>query len=251
MTGPVLEVTDLGVTFGHGRGRAVRAVHDVSLRVAPGRTLAVVGESGSGKTTLARAVCGLQPYTEGTVRFLGSELRPGRVDPRMQMVFQDPYGSLHPRIRVGAQISGFWRRTGVGRDAVADRLAELLHLVGLDVRDAHRFPHEFSGGQRQRIGIARALAADPALLICDEPVSALDVSIQAQIINLLSDLRDRLSLSYLFISHDLHLVRRIAEDVIVMYRGEAVEAGPVEQVFDDPQNSYTRELLAATPRLPE
>ena len=251
MTGRLLEVDDLGVTF---KRRGLRtpplvAVDGVSFTLEAGRTLAIVGESGSGKTTVARAICGLQSRSTGRVRFDGVELVDGEIDPRIQMIFQDPFGSLNPRSPVGRQITAYWKLHGMPGVERARRLAEIMQLVGLDVRDAHRYPHEFSGGQRQRIGIARALTAEPSLLICDEPVSALDVSIQAQIINLLDGLQDRLHLAFLFISHDLQLVRRLADDVMVMYRGRAVEYGPTESIFESPTDPYTIALLAATPIL--
>lgn len=251
MSASLLEVSNLEVTFRRPglRRPSFLAVDDVSFQVEPGRTLAIVGESGSGKTTVARTVCGLQRRSAGTVRFDQTELADGSIDPRIQMIFQDPFGSLHPRTPVGDQISAFWRIHGMPRSERTRRLDEIMHLVGLDARDSDRFPHEFSGGQRQRIGIARALVAEPRLLICDEPVSALDVSIQAQIINLLDDLQERLGLAYLFISHDLQLVRRLADDVMVMYRGRAVEYGSAESIFESPEDPYTIALLAATPVL--
>lgn len=236
--------------------RDVQAVRDVSLTVAKGEALGVVGESGSGKSTLGRLLLGLMPATAGTVRFDGRAIGAGsRADwralrQRMQIVYQDPYGSLDPRRRVGAQIGDGLAIHGVsdagGRHA---RVAALLERVGLDAGHARRFPHEFSGGQRQRIGIARALATGPDFLVADEPVSALDVSIQAQITRLLSDLRRDLGLAMLFISHDLSVVRQICERVVVMYLGRVVEEGPTARVFAAPVHPYTRALISATPRI--
>ncbi|MFI6423686.1 ABC transporter ATP-binding protein [Promicromonospora sp. NPDC050880] len=255
----VLEVSGLGRTF-HGGSplarRTVRAVDGVDLVLRRGETLGVVGESGSGKSTLARMVVGLESADQGTVRYHGQDVtrraRGRRPAPRTgtQMVFQDPYTSLDPRMRVRDIVAEPLVVTRTGTAASRrDRVAELLELVGLrpDVMD--RFPHQFSGGQRQRIGIARALMRDPDVLVCDEPVSALDVTIQAQVTNLLVDLQDRLGLSILFISHDLSVVRNLAHRVLVMYRGTAVETGDVEQIFDRPGHPYTRELLASMPPL--
>ncbi|RNL86062.1 ABC transporter ATP-binding protein [Halostreptopolyspora alba] len=234
----------------------VRAVDDVSFEVRGGETLALVGESGCGKSTTGRLVLGLLRPTGGTVRYSGrdvtrmrgAELREHRR--RMQIVFQDPFSSLDPRLNVGGIVGEGLAIHRMGTPSERrGRIAELLTLVGLSPRDAGRFPHQFSGGQRQRIGIARALATSPEFLVCDEPVSALDVSIQAQIINLLRDLQHERGLGYLFISHDLNLVRHIADRVCVMYLGEIVESAPTEDLFRDPRHPYTRALLAAVPRL--
>jgi oligopeptide/dipeptide ABC transporter ATP-binding protein len=243
-----------GGAFRRG-GPAVRAVRDVSFELRRGETLALVGESGCGKSTTARLVLGLERPDSGTVRFdgadvhalTGSELRSFRR--RAQIVFQDPVGSLNPRLRVGDALGEPLRVHGiVPRQKVQERVAELLGRVGLDPGDAARYPHEFSGGQRQRIGIARALSVEPDLVVADEPVSALDVSVQAQILNLLADLQEELGLTYLFIAHDLAVVRHVARRVAVMYLGRVVETGPCEELFARPLHPYTRALLEAAPR---
>ncbi|MFI8527273.1 ABC transporter ATP-binding protein [Promicromonospora sukumoe] len=255
----VLEVSGLGRTF-HGGSplarRTVRAVDGVDLVLRRGETLGIVGESGSGKSTLARMVVGLEAADQGTVAYHGQDVtrrtRGPRPAPRTgtQMVFQDPYTSLDPRMRVRDIIAEPLVVTRTGTSASRrERVAELLELVGMRPEVMDRFPHQFSGGQRQRIGIARALMRDPDVLVCDEPVSALDVTIQAQVTNLLVDLQDRLGLSILFISHDLSVVRNLAHRVLVMYRGAVVETGDVEQIFDRPGHAYTRELLASMPPL--
>ena len=232
----------------------VQAVDGVSLAVGRGRTLGLVGESGCGKSTLARMILKLLPSDGGRILFDGTdisgwseaEMKPLRR--RIQIVFQDPYGSLNPRMNVGQILSEGLRAAGVkGRAEVAAQTERLLALVGLSPRAVDRYPHEFSGGQRQRIGIARALSVEPTLVICDEPVSALDVSIQAQIINLLKDLQDRLGLSYLFITHDLNVVGYLCHRVAVMYRGRIVEEAEAEELFENPLHPYTHALLAAAP----
>ncbi|WP_439577155.1 ABC transporter ATP-binding protein [Elioraea sp.] len=238
------------------RARPVQAVRAVDLAIARGEAVGVVGESGSGKSTLGRLLLGLIPPSEGSITFDGEPIAGAsrsawrRLRRRMQIVFQDPFGSLDPRRRVGAQIADGLVIHGLvapsGRDG---RVAALLRQVGLEPAHARRFPHEFSGGQRQRVGIARALAAEPDFLVADEPVSALDVSIQAQILALLDDLRLRLGLTLLFISHDLHVVRHLCDRVVVMYLGRVMEEGPVRAVFEAPAHPYTRALLSATPRL--
>mgnify|MGYP003586276826 CR=1 FL=1 len=232
------------------RASTFRAVDDVSFEIRAGETLGLVGESGSGKTTTARLVLRLIEPTSGAVRFRGEDVlalpRPAlrRLRRQMQMVFQDPWSSLNPRMRAGAIVEEPLVIHGVGgRAERRERVAELFRLVGLDPSEASRYPREFSGGQRQRIGLARALALEPALLVTDEPVSALDVSVQAQVLNLLMDLRDRLGLTYLFIAHDLRVVRHLCTHVAVMYRGRIVEAGPAGQVFGDPQHEYTKRLM--------
>jgi peptide/nickel transport system ATP-binding protein len=237
------------------QGRGVLALDDVSFSIPKGRTYALVGESGSGKSTAALLVAGLIQRDRGKIEIDGIDL--AEADPatrralrrRVQMVFQDPFTSLNPRWRVGAIISEPLQALGLlsDRQAIAARVADLLSRVGLDSADAARFPHEFSGGQRQRIAIARMLAAEAELVICDEPTSALDVSVQAQILNLMRDLQEELGLTYLFISHNLAVVRFMADDIGVLKAGRLVEAGTAEAIFGDPQHSYTLALLAAVP----
>ena len=252
-SGSLLSVRDLEVRFGTGAA-ATRAVDGVSLELRPGETLAVVGESGCGKTTLARAIAGLERPAGGSVRFDGVELTglPTRARRRLaselQMIFQDPYASLNPRMTAEAIVAEpILLHERLGRAERTDRVCELLARVGLDPALRRRYPHEFSGGQRQRICIARALASRPRLVLCDEAVSALDVSVQAQILNLLADLREEFSLSYLFITHDLGVVRQLAQRVAVMYVGQIVEEAPVEALFAAPRHPYTRALLEAVP----
>ena len=233
----------------------VKAVDDVSFTVEAGTTVGLVGESGSGKTTIGRTILKLAPATGGDVLFEGKSVLPLTEDAfrpyrrQMQMIFQDPFGSLNPRLSI-LQIVGealeihFPAMTREDRRA---RVAELMKQVGLKVDMMERYPHEFSGGQRQRIGIARALAVKPKFIVCDEPVSALDVSVQAQIVNLLQDLQDELGLTYLFIAHDLAVVQHISHKVLVMYHGKIVESAPAEQIYETPRHDYTRKLLAAVP----
>jgi peptide/nickel transport system ATP-binding protein len=242
-----------GIIFDHEVGR-VRAVDDVSFSVREGETLGLVGESGCGKSTVCRTVLKLLEPTSGSIRFEGreiadlgaSEMRSLRRE--MQIIFQDPYASLNPRRRVGQVIGDPLRlhRLASG-DELRDRVEDLLQRVGLGPEHYNRYPHEFSGGQRQRIGIARALALQPKLVICDEPVSALDVSIQAQIINLLQDLQDEFELTYVFVAHDLGVVRHVSDRIAVMYLGKIVEIGPAEEVYSKPIHPYTLSLLAALP----
>jgi oligopeptide/dipeptide ABC transporter ATP-binding protein len=232
----------------------VKAVEDVSFQIEKGKTLGMVGESGCGKTTIARLILKLLDADEGRIIFNGqdlvplseTEMKPLRQE--IQIIFQDPYGSLNPRMTVGQSIAEGLRVAGVLPGShQKSRLEQLLKMVGMSPATMDRYPHEFSGGQRQRIGIARALSVEPALIICDEPVSALDVSIQAQIINLLKDLQDELDLSYLFISHDLNVVGYLCSDVAVMYRGHMMEYAPVDEIFDRPLHPYTQLLLSAAP----
>ncbi len=232
----------------------VRAVDGVSFTIPTGETLGLVGESGCGKTTVARTVLRLEEATSGSVRFgevdvlalQGNDLRTFRR--RMQIIFQDPYGSLNPRMRVGQAIGeGLRIHRVVPKRDVPERVATLLAEVGLDASAARRYPHEFSGGQRQRIGIARSLAVEPDFIVCDEPVSALDVSVQAQVINLLTDLQNRRGLSYLFIAHDLAVIRQVAQHTAVMYLGHFVETGPTTEILSRPHHPYTQALLSAVP----
>jgi oligopeptide transport system ATP-binding protein len=258
---PLLEVTDLVKHFPIKRGvlidrevDQVRAVDGVSFKVERGETLGLVGESGSGKSTACRAVLQLVKPTSGSVKFEGREIAGlGRrqmtpLRREMQMIFQDPYASLNPRKRVGQIVGDPLKLQGVtsGSD-LRRQVRELLERVGLSSEHFSRYPHEFSGGQRQRIGIARALALKPKLVICDEPVSALDVSIQAQIVNLLDDLQDELGLAYLFVAHDIGVVRHIADRIAVMNEGRIVEQGSADQVCEQPKDEYTKKLLAAVP----
>jgi peptide/nickel transport system ATP-binding protein len=258
---PLLRVEDLRTWFPIRAGvlqRAVgwvRAVDGVDLAVAAGTTVALVGESGCGKTTVGRSILRLVEPRAGRVLFDGTDLlalprarlRPIRRS--LQIVFQDPLAALDPRLRVGEAVSEGMEIFGIGADdgERRERAVASLRRVGLDPSLLGRYPHELSGGQRQRVSIARALAVEPRLVVCDEPVSSLDVSIQAQILNLLRDLQDELHLAYLFISHDLGVVRHVADHVAVMYLGRIVEEGPVERIFSDPRHPYTRALLAAVP----
>jgi oligopeptide transport system ATP-binding protein len=258
---PLLEVTDLVKHFPVKRGLVIdrtvdqiRAVDGVSFSVAPGETLGLVGESGSGKSTLGRAVLQLVKPTAGSVRFEGREIaglsrramRPLRRE--MQMVFQDPYASLNPRKRVGQIVGEPLRLQGVAKGGELRREVQgLLERVGLAAEHYNRFPHEFSGGQRQRIGIARAIALRPKLIVADEPVSALDVSIRAQIVNLLADLQQELGLTYVFVAHDIGIVRHVSDRIAVMHEGKIVEEGPADRVCEQPRDAYTKQLLAAVP----
>ena len=257
---PLLEVRHLkqyfpvkaGVVFDRTVAH-VHAVDDVSFDLDEGQTLGLVGESGCGKTTLSRSLLRLIEPTDGSVAFQGNDvshlsarrLRPLRRE--MQMVFQDPFASLNPRKRIAQIVGAPLRLHGTPRDEIADRVRGLLERVGLQKEHLNRFPHEFSGGQRQRIGIARALALEPKLILLDEPVSALDVSVQAQIINLLDDLQDDLGLTYMFVAHDLSVVRHVSDRIAVMYLGKLMEVSPAEELYTKPIHPYTEALLGAVP----
>ena len=261
--GPLLEVVDLKKHFPVHRGvmqrrtGAVRAVDGVSFQLRRGETLGLVGESGCGKTTIARTVLGLTRPTAGRVLFDGTDLTRATATevralrPHMQMIFQDSYSSLNPRLSVGRSIAEpLLEHSTMNPAGRRERVAELMTTVGLDPKLAGRMPHEFSGGQQQRIGIARALALKPDLIICDEPISSLDISIQAQIVDLLADIQKQFGLTYLFISHDLRMVRHLCDRVAVMYRGRIVETAQARALFRDPEHPYTRALLSSMPRRP-
>lgn len=257
---PLLSVEDLKKYFSVQRGflkreqEPVRAVDGVDLRIFPRQTLGLVGESGCGKSTVARLILRLLAPDSGRIHFDRQEIsglserqfKPLRK--QIQMIFQDPYSSLNPRMTVAQSIAEGVRIAGItSREAQRHRIEQLLEMVGMPRASADRYPHEFSGGQRQRVGIARSLSVSPRLILCDEPISALDVSIQAQIINLLKDLQQELGLSYLFISHDLNVVSYICDDVCVMYRGQIMESAPSAELFDHPLHPYTLKLLSAAP----
>ena len=261
MKGPVLEVSDLKVHFalprkGFGHKRVVHAVDGVSFQVAQGKTLGIVGESGSGKTTVALSVMRLVSATAGSIKLNGSDFGALRGDAlrvqrrHIQMVFQDPYSSLNPRSRAKDIVAEPLDLMQVGTPSERqERVTEVFRQVGLRADQLALFPHQFSGGQRQRLGIARALATKPDLVVCDEPVSALDVAIQAQILNLLAELQREYKLSYLFISHDLAVVQHLCDDVLVMYLGQVVEAASREQLFTNPLHPYTWALLSSVPQV--
>ena len=260
MSEPIVSVEHLeqhfpvkdGVLFDREVAR-VHAVDDVSFELAEGETLGLVGESGCGKTTLARSLMRLLEPTGGTLEFRGRdithasarEMRPIRRE--IQMVFQDPFASLNPRKRVTQIVGAPLRLHGVPKDEIPARVDKLLAQVGLQTEHLNRYPHEFSGGQRQRVGIARALALEPKLIVLDEPVSALDVSVQAQIVNLLEDIQDEFGLSYLFVAHDLSVVRHVSDRIAVMYLGKLMEVSPAEELYTKPIHPYTNALLAAVP----
>jgi oligopeptide/dipeptide ABC transporter ATP-binding protein len=257
---PLLEVDHLALHFPVKQGlfvdrvvANVRAVDDVSFTLREGETLGLVGESGCGKTTLARCLLRLLEPTSGTISFRGREITHTRERQlrsfrrQVQMVFQDPQASLNPRKRVGQIVGGGLRLAGMSGGDRENRVRELLAQVGLNPEHINRFPHEFSGGQRQRVGVARALSVDPRLIVLDEPVSALDVSVQAQVINLLDDLQDSLGLSYVFVAHDLSVVRHVSDRIAVMYLGKLVELSPAEELYARPVHPYTAALLSAIP----
>lgn len=239
--------------FGFGQ-TVIKALDDVSVSLKKGSTLAVVGESGSGKSTLARCLLQLQPFESGEVLFHGEALTKldnnalRQVRKNLQMVFQDPFASLNPRMRVGEIVGEglLIHRLGSAKEQL-QKVYQMLERVGLSADDAKKYPHQFSGGQRQRVGIARALVLEPEVVVCDEPVSALDVSVQAQILLLLKELQKEMQLSYLFITHDLRVVRHVADEMVVMKQGKIVEQGEVEQIYQSPQQAYTQDLLSAIP----
>ncbi|RUT36390.1 ATP-binding cassette domain-containing protein [Paenibacillus zeisoli] len=255
MSGPLIEVEGLKKYFNLGKGNVLKAVNDISFSINEGETLGVVGESGCGKSTAGRTILRLYEPTAGSVRFNGTDiykLSPGKMKAMrrdMQMIFQDPYASLNPRFTVTDIIGEALdiHNMAGSRKERKKRVEELLDMVGLNPDHATRYPHEFSGGQRQRIGIARALAVNPKFIICDEPISALDVSIQAQVVNLLQDLQKKLGLTYLFIAHDLSMVKHISNRVAVMYLGKVVELAESEELYANPMHPYTKTLLSAIP----
>jgi oligopeptide/dipeptide ABC transporter ATP-binding protein len=259
LTEPVLQVSDLVKHYRsggglRGRGATVHAVDGVSLRIGPGEVLGLVGESGSGKSTVGKCVLRLTEPTSGSISVAGRDithlsrrtLRPLRRD--VHIVFQDPYSSLNPRFRIGQIVGEPLRRHGISSGRAADeRVAAMLERVGLRAEMRHRYPHELSGGQRQRVGLARALILEPKLVVADEPVSALDVSVQASVLNLITDLQRDMGFSCLFITHDLSVVEFLADHIAVMYLGQIVEAGPREEIFANPRHPYTQALLSAVP----
>jgi oligopeptide transport system ATP-binding protein len=260
MSDIILSANNLTKTYRQRSGRfglgskQVKALDDVSISIKAGSTLAIVGESGSGKSTLARCLLQLLPLDGGTVQFQGQDLASLSGDAlravrrNLQMVFQDPFASLNPRMKVGEIVGEGLLIHGLGNAKQrADKVLQMLERVGLTAADMHKYPHEFSGGQRQRVGIARALVLQPKLVVCDEPVSALDVSIQAQILLLLKELQREMGLSYLFISHDLRIVRHVADEIAVMHNGKILEQGGVESIYTAPQQAYTQNLLKAIP----
>jgi ABC-type oligopeptide transport system ATPase subunit len=256
MSDYLLEATDIRKTFGKGP-KAVKAVDGISVKIKRGKTLGILGESGSGKSTLGRCILRLIEPDSGTLVFDGktisgipqSKFRPNRRN--MQMIFQNPFSSLNPKMSVGEAVEDPMRIWGIGdKESRRKRVAELLDMVGINPRRSAAFPYEFSGGQQQRINIARALSLDPKFIVCDEAVSALDVSIQTQIVNLLMDLQKQLGLTYLFISHNLGVVEYLADDVLIMQHGKLIEYAPTEEIFKNPRSEYTRSLIASVPAMP-
>ncbi|MEY4906634.1 MAG: Oligopeptide transport ATP-binding protein OppF [Pseudomonadota bacterium] len=254
MTIPLLQVENLRVEFPQGRGQVFQALKGVSLTIGRGETVGLVGESGSGKTTIGKVILGQTPATSGRILYDGEDIthasreRRRQLGREIQVVFQDPYGSLNPSRTIGDTLAEPLLAAGHRNTTeIRDRTADILQRVGMPVDTAARYPGQFSGGQRQRIAIARAVIGRPRLVVCDEPVSALDLSVQAQVLNLLNELQQRMALSLLFISHDLTVVRHVSRRTAVLYQGEIVEHGDAAQVHDDPQHPYTRALLAAAP----
>lgn len=250
---PLLEVTDLVVDYRNGR-RSYRAVRGVSFKLERGRTMGLVGESGSGKSTIGRAILGLAPVTDGSVRFRGDEMATMKRSQRralsdqIQVIFQDPYSSLDITKTIGYTLAEpLNHHERLTREQTHQRIREMVRRVGLPEESIHRYPAQFSGGQRQRIAIARALIGNPTFVVCDEPVSALDLSIQAEVMNLLAELQKSMGLALLFISHDLSVVRHISDDLVVLKDGLAVEQGPAEDIYANPAHPYTQSLLAASP----
>jgi oligopeptide/dipeptide ABC transporter ATP-binding protein len=252
-TQPLLAVDHLRVEYPVRRRGHLRAVDDVGFAIGSRETVGLVGESGSGKSSIANAVLGFAPVSAGSITFDGEDIvgasrdRRRRLSASLQVVFQNPYSSLNPARTIGKTLSETLRPHGTSKREVSERVASILERVGLEPAAAHRYPNQFSGGQRQRIAIARALIVSPRLVICDEPVSSLDLSVQAQVLNLLQSLQDELGLSYLFISHDLAVVRHISTRIVVLYRGRVMEAGPAAVVYDHPAHPYTRALLESAP----
>jgi peptide/nickel transport system ATP-binding protein len=251
-TDALLEVSNLSVKYGSGKKGFV-AVSDIALEIAPGETLGVVGESGSGKSTIGKAILGLEKAHSGSIRFLGRDITHHSLKQRkksaeeLRVVFQDPYSSLNPDLTIGATLIEPLGLLGVGKDEAMRRAREVLVKVGLPAEAVDRLPRNFSGGQRQRIAIARALIVDPKLIVLDEPVSALDLSTQAQVLNLLADLAASENVGFLFIAHDIDVVRFLSDRVVVLYKGRIMETGPVEEVVTNPRHPYTQGLIAAAP----
>ena len=251
---PLLQVQDVRVDFVQGKGKVFKALKGVSLDIYPGETVGLVGESGSGKTTMGRVILGLTEATAGHVLFDGEDIthlshaRRRTLGRDIQVVFQDPYSSLNPARTIGDTLAEpLLNDRSLSREDIRQRIAEVLQRVGMPIDTAERYPGQFSGGQRQRIAIARAVIAKPRLIVCDEPVSGLDLSVQAQVLNLLKELQKSMGLSMLFISHDLTVIRHVSRRTVVLYRGDIVEQGDAAQVHEHPQHPYTRALLAASP----